>query len=89
MLRQRTVLTRDPAAAAERGDGSAAKALFAALHYELHRLAKRELARHGVPVTLGATTLLHAAYLDMAARDGRRFPTVHDSWDMRRGSCGG
>ena len=60
--------------AAERGDGSAAEALFAALYSELHRLAKRELARHGVPVTLGATTLLHEAYLDMAARDGPSFP---------------
>jgi RNA polymerase sigma factor (TIGR02999 family) len=60
--------------AAERGEGSAAEALFAALYSELHRLAKRELARHGVPVTLGATTLLHEAYLDMAARDGPSFP---------------
>jgi RNA polymerase sigma factor (TIGR02999 family) len=60
--------------AAERGDGSAAEALFAALYSELHRLAKRELARHGVPVTVGATTLLHEAYLDMAARDGPSFP---------------
>jgi RNA polymerase sigma factor (TIGR02999 family) len=60
--------------AAEHGDGSAAEALFAALYSELHRLAKRELARQGVPVTLGATTLLHEAYLDMAARDGPSFP---------------
>ena len=60
--------------AAERGDGSAAEALFAALYSELHRMAKRELARQGVPVSLGATTLLHEAYLDMAARDGPSFP---------------
>jgi len=60
--------------AAERGDGSAAEALFAALYSELHRVAKRELARQGVPVSLGATTLLHEAYLDMAARDGPSFP---------------
>ena len=33
-------------------------------------MAKRELARHGAPVSLGATTLLHEAYLDIAARDG-------------------
>jgi RNA polymerase sigma factor (TIGR02999 family) len=60
--------------AAERGDSPAAEALFAALYSELHRLAKRELARQGVPVSLGATTLLHEAYLDMAARDGPSFP---------------
>jgi len=59
---------------AERGDRPAAEALFAALYSELHRLAKRELARSGVPVTLSATTLLHEAYLDMAARDGPSFP---------------
>jgi RNA polymerase sigma factor (TIGR02999 family) len=60
--------------AAERGEASAAEALFAALYSELHRVAKRELARQGVPVSLGATTLLHEAYLDMAARDGPSFP---------------
>jgi RNA polymerase sigma factor (TIGR02999 family) len=60
--------------AAERGDASAAEALFSALYSELHRLAKRELARHGVPVSLGVTTLLHEAYLDMAARHGPMFP---------------
>jgi RNA polymerase sigma factor (TIGR02999 family) len=60
--------------AAERGDRPAAEALFAALYSELHRLAKRELARHGVPVSLSATTLLHEAYLDMAVRDGPSFP---------------
>jgi len=60
--------------AAERGDRPAAEALFTALYSELHRLAKRELARPGVPVSLSATTLLHEAYLDMAARDGTSFP---------------
>ena len=60
--------------AAERGDGSASNALFAALYSELHVLAKRELARQGTPPTLGATTLLHQAYLDMAAREGPSFP---------------
>jgi len=60
--------------AAERGDGSAAEALFSALYDELHRLAKRELARHGGPVSLGATTLLHQAYIDMANREGPTFP---------------
>ena len=60
--------------AAERGDGAAADALFSALYAELHRLAKRELARQGAAVSLGATTLLHEAYLDMSARSGPSFP---------------
>ena len=60
--------------AAERGDESAADALFSALYAELHRVAKRELARQGVPVSLGATTLLHQAYIEMAAKDRTSFP---------------
>jgi len=60
--------------AAERGDRPAAEALFAALYSELHRLAKREPGRHGLQVSLSATTLLHEAYLDMAERDGPSFP---------------
>ena len=60
--------------AAERGEPSATEALFGALYSELHRVARRELARRGVPVTLSATTLLHEAYLDMAAQDGPSFP---------------
>ena len=59
----------DLVASAERGDQSAAEALFAALYSELHRLAKRELARSGSQVTLSATTLLHEAYLDISGRD--------------------
>jgi hypothetical protein len=61
-------------AAAEKGDGSAADELFASLYSELHRIAKRELARHGVPLGVSPTTVLHEAYLDMAARDGPSFP---------------
>jgi len=61
-------------AATDRGERSAAEALFSALYAELHRLAKRELARHGGPASLGVTTLLHEAYLDMTARDGPSFP---------------
>ena len=60
--------------AAEQGDNSASEALFSALYSELHRLAKRELARQSAPLTLGATTLLHEAYLDMAGRGGPSFP---------------
>jgi RNA polymerase sigma factor (TIGR02999 family) len=61
-------------ASAEQGDREAADALFAALYDELHRMARRELARRGAGVTLGATTLLHEAYLDIAAREGPAFP---------------
>ena len=60
--------------AADKGDFAAAEALFTALYSELHRLAKRQLARHGGPMTLSATTLLHQAYLDIAERSGASFP---------------
>lgn len=60
--------------AAERGDPSAASALFTTLYSQLHRLAKRELSRQGFPVTLSATTLLHNAYVEMADKDGQIFP---------------
>jgi len=56
------------------GDSSAADALFAALYAELRRLAKRELSRRGSALSLSATTLLHEAYLDIAARGGPSFP---------------
>ncbi len=60
--------------AAEQGDRAAAGRLFDALYSELHRLARRELGRRGSDLSLGATTLLHEAYLDMAARNGPAFP---------------
>ena len=60
--------------AAEQGDPSAAEALFGALYAELHRLARRELARPGGAATLGPTTLLHEAYLEMAQGHGASFP---------------
>ena len=55
-------------------DRPAAEALFSSLYGELHRLARRELARRGSNMTLGATTLLHEAYLDMSRRTGIVFP---------------
>ena len=61
-------------AAAEHGDDAAPGALFAALYSELHRLARRQLARNAADMTLGTTTLLHEAYLDMAQREGAVFP---------------
>ena len=58
---------------AELSDRPATDALFAALYQELHRLAEHNLRRVGAPATLGATTLLHEAYLNLAHRDGVAF----------------
>ncbi len=55
------------------GDATAAQQLFVVLYDELHRLAKRQLARNGGGLTLGTTTLLHEAYLNFAERSGMRF----------------
>jgi RNA polymerase sigma factor (TIGR02999 family) len=64
----------DLVASAERGDRASADRLFAVLYDELHRMAKRELAKRGYGITLGATTLLHEAYLEISGREGARFP---------------
>ena len=58
---------------ADGGDRTAADALFAALYSELHTLAKSQLAR-GPGATLGTTTLLHEAYLNISGREGTHFP---------------
>jgi RNA polymerase sigma factor (TIGR02999 family) len=58
---------------ADRG-GQASEALFASLYRELRGLARRELARSGPGAALGATSLLHEAYLDIAQRQGMDFP---------------
>jgi RNA polymerase sigma factor (TIGR02999 family) len=55
-------------AAAERGEVSATPELFATLYRELHRVARRQLH-----FNVGATTLLHEAYLDLSQR-GLAFP---------------
>jgi RNA polymerase sigma factor (TIGR02999 family) len=59
---------------AETGNAASASALFTALYSELHRLAQRQLAGSSSQVTLGTTTLLHEAYLDMAGRAAGAFP---------------
>lgn len=59
---------------ADRGNRAAADQLFTTLYDELHRLARRELSVRGGGVTLGATTLLHEAYLSMSDREGMAFP---------------
>jgi len=60
---------------AEAGDGTAADELFAALYQELHRIAERQLHQGGPELTLGTTTLLHEAYLNIAGREGVEFAT--------------
>lgn len=60
--------------AADRQDRSAAEALFSALYAELHRVARRELARNLGACSLGPTTILHKAYIDMSGREGPAFP---------------
>ena len=69
---QRTIVSLFESA--ERGDPAASEALFEALYSELHRLARRELARRGGQLSLGVTTLLHEAYIKMSDRDGVAFP---------------
>ena len=74
----RTMETNNPTIAtlidlAEKGDEVSATRLFTLLYGELHRLAKRQLARQG-DISISATTLIHEAYLDMARQEGRSFP---------------
>ena len=59
---------------AESGDHAAHQQPCVALYGELHHLTKRELRRNGVGGSLGATTLLHEAYLDISSREGASFP---------------
>jgi RNA polymerase sigma factor (TIGR02999 family) len=58
---------------AQAGDREAADALFAALYRELHAIAERELRQGGSDITLGTTTLLHEAYLNIVVREGVGF----------------
>jgi hypothetical protein len=63
--------------AAERGDLSAADALFSALYCGSHRFAKGQLARQGFSVSLGLTTLLYQAYIEIA--EGERISLPEES----------
>lgn len=60
--------------APESDDRASTDALFSTLYSDLHQLAKRERSLRWNPENLGATTLLHEAYLDVARRDGCSFP---------------
>ena len=54
--------------------GRANDSLFSTLYSELHRLARRQLARQWSPVGIGVTTLLHEAYLNIVDRNQPSFP---------------
>ena len=58
---------------ADAADSAAADQLFALLYQELHRLAEHHLRRGGSGLTLGSTTLLHEAYLNVAGREDVAF----------------
>jgi RNA polymerase sigma factor (TIGR02999 family) len=60
-------------ASTDAGDRPAADALFSALYAELRQLARRQLAGSR-GLTLGPTTLLHEAYINIARREGASFP---------------
>ena len=53
---------------ADQSDREATDRLFALLYQELRRLAEHNLRRGGSALTLGTTTLLHEAYLNIAGR---------------------
>jgi RNA polymerase sigma factor (TIGR02999 family) len=58
---------------ADQADREATDKLFALLYDELHRLAEHSLRRAGPLATLGTTTLLHEAYLNIAGRENVAF----------------
>jgi RNA polymerase sigma factor (TIGR02999 family) len=55
-------------------ESEAADTLFTTLYAELHRMARRELARRSPGGGLGVTTLLHEAYLAIADQANAVFP---------------
>ena len=59
---------------ADKSDPAAADALFGMLYAELHRVAEGSLRRAGSSLTLGPTTLLHEAYLNMVGRADVEYP---------------
>jgi RNA polymerase sigma factor (TIGR02999 family) len=59
---------------ADLGDRQSVDLLFSTLYQALHRLARRESARFGANAPLGATTLLHEVYLNIAKHDALAFP---------------
>lgn len=59
---------------ADTGDSNAKDALFTALYSELHRLAESHIRRSSGQITMGATTLLHEAYLTLSSGREVAFP---------------
>lgn len=59
---------------ADQADPVAADKLFRLLYNELHRLAEVQLRRSNASMTLGTTTLLHEAYLNISGRPQLAFP---------------
>lgn len=72
----RTMMTSPVMNATEFSQGTETNVLFGTLYSELHRMAKRQLARQWSPAALGVTTLLHEAYLNIAHRGGPVFPDM-------------
>jgi RNA polymerase sigma factor (TIGR02999 family) len=58
---------------ADQADPAAADELFATLYRELHAIAERTLRRGGRAITMGPTTLLHEAYLNITGREALVF----------------
>jgi RNA polymerase sigma factor (TIGR02999 family) len=58
---------------ADEGGNAATDELFSVLYRELHRLAEHHVRRGGSALTLGATTLIHEAYLGIAGRESVSF----------------
>lgn len=65
-------LPRDVIVVPQAQPGAALSELFAQTYRELHRLARHQLQR-GPTSTLGATTLLHEAYLRLAGKTSLNF----------------
>jgi RNA polymerase sigma factor (TIGR02999 family) len=61
-------------AAAAQGGAAEREHLFVTLYEQLRSMAQRELRRSGQALALSPTTLLHEAYLSLAAQHGAVFP---------------
>lgn len=60
--------------AADDGDQMAVQAVFTSLYAELHQLAESHIRRQSPDFSLGTTTLVHDAYLQMSSRSPVSFP---------------
>lgn len=61
-------------ARADGAERNASEQLFALLYAELRRLAEAQLRRRGGSLPLGATTLVHEAYMAMIGQNELSFP---------------